>query len=75
VSVTDDGRGFDVSAIEATADQRHFGLQGLYERARRIHAQVQVSSRIGSGSAVELRVPGSMAYVAARSRRFWFRRS
>ena len=65
--VVDDGRGYDVDLLKARMAQGHFGLAGLRERAHRIRAQLEVSSRQGAGSAVELRVPASIAYAAGRS--------
>ncbi|HET9448074.1 MAG TPA: two-component regulator propeller domain-containing protein [Steroidobacteraceae bacterium] len=61
--VLDDGRGYDVDKLHDMVTQGHFGLAGLRERAHRIRAQLEVSSRIGAGSAVELRVPASIAYA------------
>jgi ligand-binding sensor domain-containing protein/signal transduction histidine kinase len=62
--VVDDGRGYDVEALKDTVARGHFGLAGLRERAHRIRAQLEVSSRLGAGSAVELRVPASIAYAS-----------
>jgi signal transduction histidine kinase/ligand-binding sensor domain-containing protein len=66
--VVDDGRGYDVDALKDTVTQGHFGLAGLRERAHRIRAQLEVSSRLGAGSTVELRVPASIAYATDRSK-------
>ena len=66
--VVDDGRGYDVGLLKDMVAQGHFGLAGLRERAHRIRAQLEVSSRPGAGSAVELRVPAAIAYTAARSK-------
>jgi signal transduction histidine kinase len=66
--VVDDGRGYDVAVLEDLVAQGHFGLAGLRERAHRIRAQLEVSSRAGAGSAVELRVPASIAYATGRGK-------
>jgi signal transduction histidine kinase len=63
VRVADDGRGYDVAVLGDAVSRGHFGLAGLRERAQRIRAQLEVSSRPGAGSAVELRVPASIAYA------------
>jgi signal transduction histidine kinase/ligand-binding sensor domain-containing protein len=65
--VVDDGRGYDVGKLHDMVTQGHFGLAGLRERAHRIRAQLEVSSRLGAGSTVELRVPASIAYATDRS--------
>jgi signal transduction histidine kinase/ligand-binding sensor domain-containing protein len=68
VRVVDDGRGYDVAMLEDAVAHGHFGLAGLRERAHRIRAQLEVSSRPGAGSAVELRVPASTAYATGRGK-------
>lgn len=52
VLIEDDGQGFDV----ATKDRQigHFGLQGMKERARKIQADLQIQSKAGQGTRVEL---------------------
>jgi signal transduction histidine kinase len=64
--VVDNGRGFDAAVLSEGAPRGHFGLTGMRERARRIRARFEVSTRTGSGSAVEVRVPASIAYPAER---------
>ena len=53
--VTDDGRGFDVNAMLASAG--HYGLTGMTERAARIGGNLRVQSSAG-GTVVEAIVPG-----------------
>jgi signal transduction histidine kinase len=64
--VVDDGRGFDAAVLSEGAPRGHFGLTGMRERASRIRARFEVSTRPGSGSAVEVRVPASIAYGVER---------
>jgi signal transduction histidine kinase/ligand-binding sensor domain-containing protein len=64
--ITDDGRGFDVTSLTAGASGKHFGLTGLRERAKKIRAQLEVSSRHRWGTEVELRVPAVAAYAPDR---------
>jgi signal transduction histidine kinase/ligand-binding sensor domain-containing protein len=66
VRIIDDGRGFDVTALAGNAPGKHFGLTGLRERAKKIRSQLEVSSGRRSGTKVELRVPGVVAYAADR---------
>lgn len=56
LEVTDDGRGFDVSAVAARG-RRNFGLQFMRERAELIGAQFEVRSRPGGGTVVGLSIP------------------
>lgn len=64
--VVDDGRGFEAALLNEGAPRGHFGLTGMRERARGIRARFEVSSRPGCGSAVEVRVPASIAYRVGR---------
>jgi signal transduction histidine kinase/ligand-binding sensor domain-containing protein len=54
--VSDDGRGFDPDAVVA-AQAGHFGLVGLRERAKRLGATLNLDSRPGRGTTVEVTVP------------------
>jgi two-component system sensor histidine kinase DegS len=56
LEVTDDGRGFDVSAVAARG-RRNFGLQFMRERAELIGARFEVRSRPGGGTVVWLSIP------------------
>ena len=56
LEVTDDGRGFDVTAVAARG-RRNFGLQFMRERAELIGAQFEVHSRPGGGTVVRLAIP------------------
>jgi len=75
--VRDDGRGIDPEILEQGGRAGHWGLLGMRERANRIGAQLGLWSRAGTGTEVELIVPGATAFraVRARSRSSWFRRS
>jgi signal transduction histidine kinase len=57
VLIRDDGRGFDLGAVEA-AKGLHFGLLTMRERAESIGGALRVRSAPGQGTAVELRIPG-----------------
>jgi signal transduction histidine kinase/ligand-binding sensor domain-containing protein len=61
--VSDDGRGFDPGAVVA-AQAGHFGLVGLRERATRLGATLNLDSRPGRGTTVEVTVPLSAAASA-----------
>jgi signal transduction histidine kinase len=60
--VTDDGRGFDPSLREASADRAAadgFGLAGMRERAALAGGRAEVDSRPGAGTTVSVTVPRS----------------
>jgi signal transduction histidine kinase len=54
--VNDDGCGFDPAAA---ANNGHFGLLGLQERARALGAELTLDSRPGQGSHLRLAVPAA----------------
>ena len=54
--VTDDGRGFNTEEHFA-AEDNHWGVLGMRERANRIGAQFTIDSQPGAGTAVEVLVP------------------
>ncbi len=56
LSVADDGRGFDPQSVAAD-DRRSFGLIGLRERARLLNGSLDILSKPGEGTRVQVRVP------------------
>jgi signal transduction histidine kinase len=62
VRIRDDGIGIDEHRLGDSGHARHFGLQGMRERATRIGAQLDIWSQQGSGTEIELRVPDTIAY-------------
>jgi ligand-binding sensor domain-containing protein/signal transduction histidine kinase len=66
VTITDDGRGFDP---EREAEKPgHWGWLGMRERASRIGGRVSLTSRIGAGTVVVLRVPYYMTWLSMLAR-------
>jgi signal transduction histidine kinase len=61
--VRDNGCGMDQQAVQAKRDL-HWGLAGMRERAKGVGARLQVWSRRGSGTEVEVSVPLEMAAEA-----------
>ncbi len=57
LAVRDDGCGIDPAVLETGVRPGHWGLVGMQERAAKMGARLQVSSRPGAGTEVELRVP------------------
>jgi signal transduction histidine kinase len=52
--VVDDGRGFDAATPSRT---RGYGIDGMRERAEALRGRLEVQSRPGAGTRVQLRVP------------------
>lgn len=51
--VSDDGMGFGLQQAEAAG---HFGLTGMRERAQLIGGQLNIESRLGQGTTIELKI-------------------
>jgi ligand-binding sensor domain-containing protein/signal transduction histidine kinase len=61
VVVRDDGCGMDPTTSRS-GGERHWGLTGIYERSRKIGAELNISSAIGAGTEIELIVGGKAAF-------------
>src|SRR5262249_41266780 len=68
IRIRDDGKGIDPQYLNA-GRERHWGLTNMRERAHQIGSELHLWSEVGAGTEVELRIPGSLAYVS--SRRSW----
>jgi signal transduction histidine kinase/ligand-binding sensor domain-containing protein len=63
--VEDDGVGFDPGAVaERTRRGEHLGLLGMTERARSAGGRIELDSRPGGGSRIEVRLPLAAAGAA-----------
>ncbi|HJZ77767.1 MAG TPA: two-component regulator propeller domain-containing protein [Vicinamibacterales bacterium] len=71
----DDGKGIDPSILRDGGRPGHFGIRGMRERAKKIGGTLEISSRAGAGTEVDLRVPRVLAYAQpSRSWTRWWRR-
>jgi signal transduction histidine kinase len=61
--ISDDGKGIDPKILREGGRSGHWGLIGIRERAKRMGAQLEVWSKTGAGTQVELTVPASVAYA------------
>lgn len=61
LAIRDDGRGIDPSVIVAGRID-HWGLPGMKERSKKIGAALDIRSGPLSGTKVEIRIPGRLAY-------------
>jgi ligand-binding sensor domain-containing protein/signal transduction histidine kinase len=59
--VCDDGKGMDDETIRR-GHGGHFGLPGMRERAAIVGGRLDIWSRLGSGTEVDLGIPGAVAY-------------
>jgi signal transduction histidine kinase len=69
VRLVDDGRGFSADVLDAAAKDGHWGLAGMRERAEKIRAQLEISSRPSAGTSIELKMRASIAYASERRER------
>ena len=60
--IRDDGTGIDPAILDQGGRAGHWGLPGMRERAKRIGGQLDVWSRPGAGTEIELSIPGPIAY-------------
>ena len=61
--IVDDGRGFEAASVP----DGHLGLAGMRARAEKIGASLEVISRLGSGTTIEVIVPDAAIDDAAAS--------
>ena len=61
IAVSDDGKGSNALRIHEEKPG-HYGVRGMYERARNIGASLSIESIPDRGTTVTLRVPGRLAY-------------
>jgi signal transduction histidine kinase len=64
VRVRDDGIGIAAEVLNPGFRPGHWGLPGMRERGAKIGGQLEIWSRTGAGTEIELRVPAGAAYVS-----------
>jgi signal transduction histidine kinase len=65
--IRDDGGGIPTEILEA-GRTGHYGLAGMRERAGQVGATLDIWSGVGTGTEVDLSVPGSIAYSKQQGR-------
>lgn len=68
LTVRDDGRGIDAGARDK---QGHWGLRGIEERARRIHADARLRTAPGAGTSWRIEIKATLAYADVRRGLRW----
>jgi signal transduction histidine kinase/ligand-binding sensor domain-containing protein len=63
IRIRDDGTGIDSAILRQGHRDGHFGLPGMRERAQKVGAHLDVWSRTGAGTEVEVRIAAPIAYV------------
>lgn len=71
VRVRDDGLGIEQDALARGSRPGHWGLPGMRERAHQIGAQLDIWSRSGAGTEIELTVPAAAAYGSGAPSSRW----
>ncbi|MGH9264539.1 MAG: GAF domain-containing sensor histidine kinase [Acidimicrobiales bacterium] len=56
--VSDDGKGFDPDSLDGAEDRHSYGLVGIRERAELIGASLHLTSRPGTGTTLDVVLPG-----------------
>ena len=64
--IRDDGKGIDPEVLSATGREGHFGLHGMKERAEIANGRLEIWSRDGAGTEIELTIPAASAYTSVR---------
>jgi signal transduction histidine kinase/ligand-binding sensor domain-containing protein len=70
----DDGCGMDDEIQRLGGRPGHWGLTGMRERAHKMGAHLEISSRVGRGTEIELNIPAAVAYRGKRTNwlsRWW----
>jgi signal transduction histidine kinase len=60
--VRDNGKGIDPQILGEGGRAGHHGLPGLHERAKLVGGKLVIWSELGSGTNIELSIPGSVAF-------------
>jgi signal transduction histidine kinase len=66
IRIRDDGRGISETVLDAGGRPGHFGLLGMRERAQQLGADIEVWSKPGAGTEIDLRVPAEVAYRSSQ---------
>jgi len=72
VRVRDNGSGID-NAILGSGRAGHWGLSGMRERARKVGGQLNIWSKAGAGTEIELTIPAAVAYPRSQGVSLWHR--
>jgi signal transduction histidine kinase/ligand-binding sensor domain-containing protein len=72
LQIRDDGAGIDSTILGQGYRDGHFGLPGMRERAQKVGAHLDVWSRPGAGTEIEVRIAAGLAYASEpHHSKFW----
>jgi len=72
LTVRDDGRGIGIGTGAGAGDKHgHWGLRGIRERARLIHADARLQTAPGAGTTWRIEIKAALAYADRRARPRW----
>jgi ligand-binding sensor domain-containing protein/signal transduction histidine kinase len=76
VRFRDNGTGIDPAILREGSAVGHYGLSGMRERCSKIRSSLELWSRPGAGTEIEVRIPAPIAYPQAEKadRNHWARR-
>jgi signal transduction histidine kinase len=78
IRIRDDGQGIAADVLQEGGKPGHFGLVGMRERAKKLGANIQIWTKPGAGTEVDMRVPAGVAYRSQNSemdgKRSWLAR-
>jgi signal transduction histidine kinase len=64
LSIRDDGQGIEAAVVQQ-GKEGHWGLRGMRERAAAIQGRLEIRSKQGAGTEVEVVIPATTAYGSA----------
>ena len=64
LQIRDDGAGIESTILGQGYRDGHFGLPGMRERAQKVGAHLDVWSRPGAGTEIEVRIAADLAYAS-----------
>jgi signal transduction histidine kinase len=67
LTVTDDGKGFDMPSYGSLAREQRMGLLGMHHRAALAGGSCRIVSQPGKGTCIEVQVPADPGPPAART--------
>ena len=68
--IRDDGKGIPSDVLSGRGREGHYGLPGMRERVKLVGGKLTIWTELGSGTEIELIIPGARVYVKS-TRPFW----
>jgi signal transduction histidine kinase len=68
VRIRDNGMGIDPEILRTGSRMGHWGMIGMKERAAQIGAKLDIWSKLGAGTELDLNIPGQIAYGRSKGK-------